>query len=64
MGGSKRAPFPASLLLDGEYAVASISYRLSEEALFPAQIEDCKAAVPWLRANAARHHLDPGQFGA
>lgn len=32
------------------YAVASVGYRLSSDAIFPAQIEDCKAAVRWLRA--------------
>jgi acetyl esterase/lipase len=46
------------------YAVASINYRLSSEAIFPAQIEDCKAAVRWLRANAAQYNLDPDRFGA
>jgi acetyl esterase/lipase len=51
------------LLKDG-YAVASINYRLSQHAIFPAQIEDCKAAVRWLRAHAAQYGLDPGHFGA
>ncbi len=46
------------------YAVASINYRLSDEAIFPAQIYDCKAAVRWLRATAARYNLDPTRFGA
>ena len=46
------------------YAVASINYRLSDEAIFPAQIYDCKAAVRWLRANAAQYNLDPTRFGA
>ena len=36
------------------FAVAAVNYRLSQHAVFPAQIEDCKAAVRWLRANAAR----------
>jgi acetyl esterase/lipase len=40
------------------YAVASINYRLSGEAIFPAQIEDCKAAIRFLRANAAMYKLD------
>ena len=35
------------------YAVASINYRLTGHAVFPAQIEDCKAAIRWLRAHAA-----------
>ena len=46
------------------YAVASINYRLSQHALFPAQIEDCKAAIRWLRANAAKYHLDADHVGA
>jgi dipeptidyl aminopeptidase/acylaminoacyl peptidase len=46
------------------YAVACVGYRLSGEAIFPAQIEDCKAAVRWLRANAARYGLDPDRIGA
>jgi acetyl esterase/lipase len=45
------------------YAVASIDYRLAPGATWPAQIEDCKAAVRWLRANAARFHLDPNRIG-
>ena len=46
------------------YAVASINYRLSGEARFPAGVQDAKAAVRWLRANAARYGLDPGRFAA
>jgi len=46
------------------YAVASLNYRLSGEAIFPAQIYDCKAAIRWLRANAAQYNLDPTRFGA
>jgi acetyl esterase/lipase len=46
------------------YAVACIGYRLSGEAIFPAQIEDCKAAVRWLRANTATYGLDPARIGA
>jgi len=43
---------PVSWLTDDGYAVASISYRLTDKAIFPAQIHDCKAAIRWLRANA------------
>jgi acetyl esterase/lipase len=45
------------------YAVASINYRLSGHAVFPAQIEDCKAAIRWLRAHAKQYNLDPQRFG-
>lgn len=61
--GSKDNP-PTALLATHGYAVASVGYRLSDEATFPAQIEDCKAAVRWLRAHADRYHLDPDHVGA
>ena len=55
---------PAVALVDDGYAVASIDYRLTTTAPFPAQIEDCKAAVRWLRANASKYNLDPDHIGA
>ncbi|HVS33929.1 MAG TPA: alpha/beta hydrolase [Thermoanaerobaculia bacterium] len=45
------------------YAVASIDYRLAPQYTWPAQIEDTKAAVRWIRANAARFNLDPERIG-
>jgi acetyl esterase/lipase len=51
-------------LLDAGYAVASLNYRLSGEALFPAGAQDVKAAVRWLRANADTYNLDPDNFAA
>ena len=59
--GSKDDTVPLELLSHG-YAIASIGYRVSSNAKFPAQVEDCKAAVRWLRANAARFALDPERF--
>lgn len=61
--GSKEQGVPLDYLRQG-YAVASINYRLSQHAKFPAQIEDCKAAVRWLRAHAAEHRIDPNRFAA
>lgn len=61
--GSKNDGVPSDYLSRG-YAVASIDYRLSGDAVWPAQIEDCKAAVRWLRANAGRYGIDPGRFAA
>ena len=55
---------PMLPLADGGYAIASVEYRLSQEAVFPAQIYDCKAAVRWLRANASKYNLDPARFAA
>jgi acetyl esterase/lipase len=46
------------------FAVAVISYRLSGEAHFPAQVHDCKAAIRWLRANAEAYNLDKEHIGA
>jgi len=40
------------------YAVASVNYRLSGEAIFPAGLQDVKAAIRWLRANSDQHQLD------
>ena len=51
-------------LLEAGYAVASINYRLSGEAQWPAQIYDSKAAVRYLRAVAGEYNLDPENFGA
>lgn len=62
--GSKETFRPAQGLLGKGFAVASINYRLSGEAIFPAQIDDCKASVRWLRTNAAKYNLDPRRFGA
>lgn len=46
------------------FAVASIQYRRSREAIFPAQLYDAKAAVRYLRANAQTLGLDPNRFAA
>jgi acetyl esterase/lipase len=62
-GGSKQN-CPALRYVAQGYAVASVNYRLSQHAIFPAQIEDCKAAVRWLRAHAKDYSLDPDRFGA
>ena len=53
---------PAVTLLSKGYALASINYRLSSHAVFPAQIEDCKAAIRWLRAHAKEHGYDPSRI--
>ncbi len=50
--------------LDVAYAVVSMNYRLSGEAIWPAQIHDCKAAVRWIRANASTYAFNPGMIAA
>ena len=56
--GGHLAPIRDAALRRG-YAVASVNYRLTHEATFPAQINDVKAAIRWLKKNASRHDLDP-----
>jgi acetyl esterase/lipase len=63
-GGSRADPSPAMPFLDSGYAVASVSYRLSTQALWPAQLHDAKAAVRWLRARAPAYTLDTARFVA
>jgi acetyl esterase/lipase len=55
--------FPAVLarLAARGYAVASVNYRLSSEARFPAQVQDVKAAIVYLRANAGKYRIDPAR---
>jgi len=59
-GGSKGGGLNriSSFLKSGNYAGVSIGYRLSNEAKWPAQIHDCKAAIRWVKANAVKHGLD------
>ncbi|HZW07217.1 MAG TPA: alpha/beta hydrolase, partial [Phycisphaerales bacterium] len=42
--------------------VASVDYRLSGEAVFPAQVHDCKGAIRYLRAHAAEFNIDPARI--
>lgn len=61
--GSKKANLALAFVGKG-YAVASIGYRLTNEAAWPEQIYDCKAAVRWLRANAKTFNIDPKRIAA
>jgi acetyl esterase/lipase len=63
LAGSKDFAGEVTEFVDRGYAVASIGYRLSQHAKFPAQIEDCKAAIRWLRANAKTYGLDGDRIG-
>jgi acetyl esterase/lipase len=55
--------YPAALaaLTARGYVVASVNYRLTSEARFPAQIQDVKAAMTFLHANATRYNIDPAR---
>jgi len=62
IGGSKANPSALNMLSSG-YAVASVEYRFSTVAKFPAQIQDCQAAIRWLRANSRKYNIDPDHIG-
>jgi acetyl esterase/lipase len=46
------------------YVTATVTYRLTGQAPFPAAVHDVKCAVRWLRANAARYQVDPERIVA
>ena len=62
--GDKNNYCHAQWLTSYGYAVASIGYRLTQHAIFPAQIEDCKAALRFLRAHAPEYRINPDRIGA
>ena len=62
-----KADFQVNAMLNGlkrGYAVVSINYRLSGEAIFPAQIFDVKAAIRFIKANATQYKLNPNKIAA
>jgi acetyl esterase/lipase len=66
-GGGWRAgsKFPCGVagVVPRGYIVASVEYRFSQKAVFPAQIQDCQAAIRWLRAHAKQYHIDTERVG-
>ncbi len=66
-GGGWRAgskyPCPVALSVYKGYAVASVEYRFSQKAIFPAQIQDCQAAIRWLRAHSKEYNFDTTHVG-
>lgn len=53
----------AARLVGHGFAAASVQYRFSDVAKFPAQIHECKAAIRWLRAHAGEYNIDPNRIG-
>lgn len=62
MAGNK-FPCPVTGMALKGYAVASVEYRFSQKAKFPAQIQDCQAAIRWLRAHSKQYNFDPDRVG-
>lgn len=61
-GGSK-FPCPVTMMALQGYVVASVEYRFSQKAIFPAQIQDCQAAIRWLRAHNKQYNIDTAHVG-
>lgn len=63
--GDKRDGHVKKLLdcITNGYAFASINYRLSGEALFPAAVLDCRQALRHIKVNADKYHIDPNRIG-
>lgn len=62
IGGEKETS-ANDLLADAGFVTASVQYRLTDVAPFPAQIHDVKAAIRWLRDHAAEWNIDPEKIG-
>ena len=60
--GSKKNPRNLFLVEHG-YAVVAINYRLTDEGQWPAQIDDCRESIRWLRKNAKKYQLDADHIG-
>jgi acetyl esterase/lipase len=61
--GDKNGNSGAQFLANGGFVTASLSYRLSGDSPFPAAIEDCKCAIRFLRASAAKYGIDADRIG-
>lgn len=63
-GSKDRAEVLTGLIKGTPLVGASLNYRFSNEAKWPAQIHDCKAAIRWLRAHAKEHGINPDKIAA
>ncbi len=62
-GNKARMSTISERLAEHGYTAVSINYRLAPKYQFPAQIEDCKAAVRWMRSNADKYRIDSAHIG-
>jgi acetyl esterase/lipase len=61
--GGNKFPCPVTPMVLKGYVVASVEYRFTQKAVFPAQIQDCQAAIRWLRAHSKQYNFDPQRVG-
>ncbi|MEM9646462.1 MAG: alpha/beta fold hydrolase, partial [Planctomycetota bacterium] len=61
--GTKELLKGQPVVLQHGFALASVNYRLTSHATFPAQIHDCKSAIRFLRKHAAEYNIDPNRIG-
>jgi acetyl esterase/lipase len=62
--GSRQQLTPLTeLLAKNNFVAVTVTYRFAPKYKFPAQIEDCKASVRWLRANAGKYNVNPDRIG-
>jgi acetyl esterase/lipase len=61
--GNRQMEIPMALFLASHgYVAATVEYRLSPEALYPAPLIDLKAAIKWLRANSIKYNIDTNKI--
>jgi triacylglycerol lipase len=61
-GNKNQVATIAELLAVRDYTAVAINYRLAPQHKFPAQIEDCRQAVTWMRQNAKQYQIDPDRL--
>jgi len=64
VGNKNQMAAIARQLAEAGYTAVTINYRLAPKYKFPAQIEDCRAALLWMRENARQYKIDPDRLGA
>lgn len=62
-GNRRVAPDLSRCFAARDFAMIAVDYRLTRRATFPAQIEDLKTAIRWVRSVAAEHRIDPDRIG-
>lgn len=62
-GRPKTSPDWVGSFVKSGFAVAVVHYRLAQEGIFPAQMEDLNTCLRWLKANASKYKIDPNRIG-